>query len=485
MTPSLPTDCLNGIFRCLLDDASSLHSCLLVNRLWCEIAIPLLWNNPWQSTQLFVDRNWPAIIRTFSSCLPEESKDILRRNGIDLLQTISSKPPLFDYVGYCQYLSPTVMDRLKRILTVGEDNKKNVNEFYSRLYREHLVEQEFYKLFMSRCSLKHLVLPRIPLSYFPGANHCLEYLRHLKCYIDRPPELFYGLAHISRNLHRLTICHCDEDNEGLVTLIKLQKGLKSLVLDSSEDYVSICPRIGQALITQAHSLSFLKIRQSLCIPPETIAFFINLRILQLDITTRVANMELLSLTTLPKLEILDIFGDENAPFKIKHFIQILLPASSTLRFLTIWWSEETQKELFTLLSLCRQLEAIKFCYQDLNSNSNSDEYYLADESCTGNFVQGKLIFELLELISHGNENLCILCLQGKWTFTSKELIEFLEFWKEKQKNSLSLYLLPFESKSRIELDRIFQKYLTSGVLKDFGDKGYLDTIPFLRNIWTF
>ncbi|CAI2165561.1 14388_t:CDS:1 [Funneliformis geosporum] len=407
------------------------------------------------------------------------------------------------------------MDRLKRILTVGEDNKKIVDgEYYSsRLYREHLVEQEFYKLFMSRCSLKHLVLPRIPLSYFPGANHCLEYLRHLKCYIDRPPELFYGLAHISRNLHRLTICHCDEDNEGLVTLIKLQKGLKSLVLDSSEDYVSTCPRIGQALITQSHSLSFLKIRQSLCIPPETIAYFINLRILQLEITTRVANMELLSHTTLPKLEILDIFCDENAPFstysslisnsvsasnspclqriywnditppvcieEIKHFIQILLPASSTLRFLTIWWSEETQKELFTLLNLCRQLEAIKFCYQD--PNSNSDVYY-SDESCTGNAVQGKLIFELLEMISHGNENLCILCLQGKWTFTSKELIDFLEFWKENQKNSLSLYLLPY---GRIDFDRILQKYLTSGVLKDIGYKGYLDTIPFLRNFWTF
>ncbi|POG67099.1 hypothetical protein GLOIN_2v1650344, partial [Rhizophagus irregularis DAOM 181602=DAOM 197198] len=28
------------------DDYSTLHSCLLVNRLWCRLAIPLLWENP-------------------------------------------------------------------------------------------------------------------------------------------------------------------------------------------------------------------------------------------------------------------------------------------------------------------------------------------------------------------------------------------------------------------------------------------------------
>src|SRR3954452_15756387 len=152
MTTPLPTDCLNGIFKCLLNDAGSLHSCLLVNKLWCEIVIPLLWNNPWQSTQLlFNTKNWPAFIKTLLSCLPEESKELLRKNGIDLLLRISSKPPLFDYVGYCQYLSPSVMEKLK-FITVGEDNKNNANCYLPGAYREHLVEQEFYKLFMTRCS---------------------------------------------------------------------------------------------------------------------------------------------------------------------------------------------------------------------------------------------------------------------------------------------------------------------------------------------
>ncbi|PKY54075.1 hypothetical protein RhiirA4_548017 [Rhizophagus irregularis] len=29
-------------------DKNSLHSCLLVNKTWCEIIVPMLWKNPWK-----------------------------------------------------------------------------------------------------------------------------------------------------------------------------------------------------------------------------------------------------------------------------------------------------------------------------------------------------------------------------------------------------------------------------------------------------
>ncbi|POG79105.1 hypothetical protein GLOIN_2v1870015 [Rhizophagus irregularis DAOM 181602=DAOM 197198] len=29
-------------------DRNSLHSCLLVNKTWCEIIVPILWKNPWK-----------------------------------------------------------------------------------------------------------------------------------------------------------------------------------------------------------------------------------------------------------------------------------------------------------------------------------------------------------------------------------------------------------------------------------------------------
>jgi len=43
----LNKDILFLLFEELHDDSKSLFSCLLVNRLWCETVIPILWRDPW------------------------------------------------------------------------------------------------------------------------------------------------------------------------------------------------------------------------------------------------------------------------------------------------------------------------------------------------------------------------------------------------------------------------------------------------------
>src|SRR5204863_4293737 len=47
MSCPLPTDCLNEIFENLDDDKITLHSCLLVSRLWCKISVRILWRDIW------------------------------------------------------------------------------------------------------------------------------------------------------------------------------------------------------------------------------------------------------------------------------------------------------------------------------------------------------------------------------------------------------------------------------------------------------
>src|SRR5438034_4339083 len=37
---------INEIIKHFHNDFSTLHSCILVNRLWCRLAIPLLWEDP-------------------------------------------------------------------------------------------------------------------------------------------------------------------------------------------------------------------------------------------------------------------------------------------------------------------------------------------------------------------------------------------------------------------------------------------------------
>src|ERR1051325_2574651 len=97
----LPADCINEIFEHLEDDDLTLRSCLLVNRLWCKVAVRILWRNVWNySTWNF---------HTLIACLPNESKEILNRNGI-VISTPSSKPPMFNYASFCKVMSVSHVD---------------------------------------------------------------------------------------------------------------------------------------------------------------------------------------------------------------------------------------------------------------------------------------------------------------------------------------------------------------------------------------
>src|SRR2546429_235447 len=89
----LPFDCLNEIFEYLddlEDDKVTLRSCLLVNRLWCEVSVRILWKRV---------RNYNTLI----ACLPNESKEILFKNGI-VTSMSASRPPMFNYASFCKVL---------------------------------------------------------------------------------------------------------------------------------------------------------------------------------------------------------------------------------------------------------------------------------------------------------------------------------------------------------------------------------------------
>ena len=89
--PQVPADCLNEIFEYFDKDKLTLHSCLLVNRLWCEVSVRILWTSVW---------NYDTLI----ACLPNESKEILYKNGIIPSSISTSKPPLFNYVAFIKNL---------------------------------------------------------------------------------------------------------------------------------------------------------------------------------------------------------------------------------------------------------------------------------------------------------------------------------------------------------------------------------------------
>jgi len=70
----LNRDVLYLIFEELRDDRSTLYSCLSVNKIFCEIIIPILWKNPWK---FLINKKKDVLLKVFISHLSGESRNYL------------------------------------------------------------------------------------------------------------------------------------------------------------------------------------------------------------------------------------------------------------------------------------------------------------------------------------------------------------------------------------------------------------------------
>jgi hypothetical protein len=140
---SLPAECLQHIFAHLSHSKSSLHSCLLVNRLWCVNVVKVLWSQPFHLLNICPYSASPfggqgqcnrtskdtyiqcaALINVYLSFLDRDEKSNLLNNRIKLNSgKIKDKDnsnhyflenPTFNYIEFLRYL-----DLEELFITVG------------------------------------------------------------------------------------------------------------------------------------------------------------------------------------------------------------------------------------------------------------------------------------------------------------------------------------------------------------------------------
>ncbi|CAI2166775.1 11693_t:CDS:2 [Funneliformis geosporum] len=102
---SLPTKCLEQIFKNVEDDDGSLglFSCLLVCRAWCRDVVPLLWSRPF--SKLPKDSRY-KLIRTYITCLSREEKSYLNSQLLNnKIRIPDSSRSLINYSIYLKELS--------------------------------------------------------------------------------------------------------------------------------------------------------------------------------------------------------------------------------------------------------------------------------------------------------------------------------------------------------------------------------------------
>ncbi|GBC03531.1 hypothetical protein RclHR1_05180008 [Rhizophagus clarus] len=489
MPCQLPTDCLNEIFEYLEEDKITLRSCILVNRLWCEIAVRILWRNIW-SFQYSVHYN-PyrthvplAIISTLIACLPDESKNHLYKNGI-FIATPTYKPSLFNYASFCKVLSIYEIDKM--IQHVLENQRSITSRSLS--YNKYLLSQEILKMFMNEISsLKFLEydsgyskkVQNVMFTYFPEAKNCLKGLPELKCSSDIYSEFFYQLSQICHNIRSLTIEFGDVISNGLTDLISLQNNLKSVTLI----YYSNEGENGMDIITSltkfSRTLTKLKIKESY-IPLLFISKFINLQelIFSLELSGfddfnhlhdfAFSQLKILKfLYAIPKVEMLIRFLKINGKNLKELYIgeydsslnSIIAKFCPNLKSLSTIFLEEEIGTLKLILNNCQYLENINVW-------------------CSDGYLNEKESFEIFS--KHSPKNFYGLeifyAYKARSEIPSEELEKFFINWKNRvPQKPLSLIVIKSYDCISLELKgenmKIIERYIDMGVIKKFKTKKF-------------
>ncbi|CAB4417149.1 unnamed protein product [Rhizophagus irregularis] len=221
--PEFNRDILFLIFEELQEDSKSLFSCLMINRLWCETAVPILWKDPWRYNIKYANKNFLYSIIT--SYLSNDIKEFLTREGTQ----ISNQSLTFDYLSFCKSINVNIINN---IISIGT----------ASTFKQFLLQQEFYNIMIrKRSELKYLNMISLKhqIFNFPDAKAYLETLCELKCDTSIESSYFYGLAFICQNIQRLTIINnVVKANYGIAKLIEVQRNLKYFEWedDFDEDY---------------------------------------------------------------------------------------------------------------------------------------------------------------------------------------------------------------------------------------------------------
>ncbi|KAF0529175.1 hypothetical protein F8M41_012816 [Gigaspora margarita] len=205
--------------------------CLLVNRQWCRIVVPILWQapNPGFKKSKF-------LVRTYLLCLSQDMKRFLKANNIPVPPAPRRCLPAFDY----PYFLRKVTDKFISGLTEAWLFKKwSVEKGKATLHLNRI----FHELFFSRAQrINSLAFDDDAVWPFNSDQplSCLKYLTFLKISVsnhsDHSPVPFLNSLLIS-SCSRIKMIEIDIDskfhdyNDSIVQLIKSQRELEKISLN--------------------------------------------------------------------------------------------------------------------------------------------------------------------------------------------------------------------------------------------------------------
>ncbi|CAG8448836.1 12856_t:CDS:1 [Dentiscutata erythropus] len=289
MASRLYSDCLVKIFGVLKDDHSSLHSCALVNHLWCQSAIPLLWEDPLDSKKLNgrnEKRKRYALVNTYITGLPQASHKVLIDQKIILPPVTRS--PTFEYASYLRKLDLKCFFIAIQSWTEYSDKWSAKRTFTGG--QIGLVIQELLRhLFLSspRLLVLKVNVDKIGaiivdiLQNVPEARNCLASLKEFLYFAEHPTMeiLFSQIAQLTGNIERFDLSIYGH-TEQLINMLKAQKLFKELIINNRTNSPLgfkfwVDTDAGSVISKKASIVTYLEI-ENIFFPFEALSHFTSL-----------------------------------------------------------------------------------------------------------------------------------------------------------------------------------------------------------------
>ncbi|PKY23264.1 hypothetical protein RhiirB3_437418 [Rhizophagus irregularis] len=127
----------NEIIKYFHDDYITLHSCILINRLWCRLAIPLLWENPFS---IQFPKNY-HFIEIYLHNLNDNDKTKLNEYGIN--NDLIPSNTLFNYSSFIQHLDTSnIISSIESWGAAVRTSKTQISKFIYRSLFQIFIENE-------------------------------------------------------------------------------------------------------------------------------------------------------------------------------------------------------------------------------------------------------------------------------------------------------------------------------------------------------